>query len=79
MKIISVSTQKGGAGKTTITALLANSLSIDYQKKVLVIDVDEQGTLSDIRSEDEDFTDNFPYEIKKITASAGRSFPGQSR
>lgn len=74
MKIISVSTQKGGAGKTTITALLANSLSKDYQKKVMVIDVDEQGTLSDIRSEDEDYVDEFPYEMKKIPLAHAEEF-----
>lgn len=74
MKIISVSTQKGGAGKTTITALLANGLAKDYNKKVLVIDVDEQGTLSDIRSEDEDYVDDFPYEMRKIPLQKAEEF-----
>ena len=42
-KIIVISNQKGGAGKTTITMQLAGGLSM-LNKKVLVVDGDPQGT-----------------------------------
>ena len=63
MKVLSVSTQKGGAGKTVATALLAVTLSQDYNRKVLLMDVDEQQTLTDIREQDKDYYENFPYPI----------------
>ena len=63
MKVLSVSTQKGGAGKTVATALLAVTLSQDYNRKVLLMDVDEQQTLTDIREQDKDYYESFPYPI----------------
>jgi cellulose biosynthesis protein BcsQ len=42
-KIIAVVNQKGGAGKTTLTMLLAGSLA-DRGKRVLVADADVQNT-----------------------------------
>lgn len=44
-KIIAVTNQKGGTGKTTTTMQLASSFSI-YGYKVLVVDADPQGTAS---------------------------------
>ena len=44
-KIISVTNQKGGGGKTTTTINLAAALS-QFQKKVLIIDLDPQGNAS---------------------------------
>lgn len=51
-KVISIANQKGGVGKTVITALTANSLAKDFQKEVLVLDVDKQQNLTDARQED---------------------------
>ena len=41
-KIISVVNNKGGVGKTTITANLAHALGHAREKKVLIVDVDSQ-------------------------------------
>ncbi|MEK6480934.1 ParA family protein [Catalinimonas sp. 4WD22] len=66
MDIFLISAQKGGAGKSTLTALISNSLAVDFKKKVLVIDGDEQGTISDFREADELEFEEFPYEVKKL-------------
>lgn len=47
MKIIVVASQKGGAGKTTITAHLAVAAGLSGVDKVLVMDMDEQGSLTE--------------------------------
>ena len=46
MRIISFINKKGGVGKTTIVANMAYVLMERYSAKVLVVDNDEQGNVS---------------------------------
>lgn len=46
MKIVSIINLKGGVGKTTTAAIMAESLAECYQKRVLLFDNDKQGNLS---------------------------------
>ena len=60
-KIISISGQKGGCGKTTVSVILASMLAYKYGKKVMVIDADtSQQSFHMIRLDDQ--TTIQPYE-----------------
>lgn len=48
MEVISVNITKGGCGKTTTVQALAEILSSEYMKKVLVIDTDPQCNLTTV-------------------------------
>lgn len=58
-KVISVSSQKGGVGKTTIASILA-SIYAHMGYKTLVIDMDPQGNLTEQYYQEDD---DFPSEI----------------
>lgn len=50
--VIAFGTSKGGAGKSTLTQLLAYDLSVNYKYKICVLDIDPQGSIKESREED---------------------------
>ena len=46
MKVVAFVMQKGGTGKTTTTLNLAAALAADYDQRVLLVDMDPQGSLT---------------------------------
>ncbi|WP_433947026.1 ParA family protein [Paenibacillus sp. SN-8-1] len=47
-KVISFGIQKGGSSKTTTSGIVAHILSQEYEKKVLAVDLDSQGNLTEL-------------------------------
>lgn len=57
--IISLATQKGGSGKSTLTVLIATALHNRTGKRVLVIDADFQQTINDNRTQEGERRNSF--------------------
>lgn len=78
MKIVSIANLKGGAGKTTCSAIAAAECSINHNLKCLILEADDQGSLTDIRKMDlrnplfEGITP--PYDIIRIESDKIDSF-----
>jgi chromosome partitioning protein len=66
MNII-IGNQKGGVGKTTHAILLANYLSLEKQKELLILDMDFQGSIKTKWDQDLEIFDNEPlYEVVQL-------------
>ena len=67
MRFTTLFNPKGGSGKSVMTVSLATSLSVDYGLKVLVVDCDEQSTISDLRTSHELRLDvDPPYPVRTV-------------
>ena len=66
MKIV-FGNQKGGVGKSTLCVMLANYLTLVKKKKVLIMDMDFQKSIDEMRKADEEvFRDAMPYKVFPI-------------
>jgi chromosome partitioning protein len=66
MNII-IGNQKGGVGKTTHAILLANYLSLEKQKELVILDIDFQGSIKSKWDQDLEIFDNDPlYEVVQL-------------
>ena len=66
MNII-IGNQKGGVGKTTHAILLANYLSLEKQKELVILDMDFQGSIKAKWDQDLEIFDNDPlYEVVQL-------------
>lgn len=71
--IIIIGNQKGGAGKSTLTLLLANYLTLVKKRKVTVIDMDYQQSISQKYEKAKVLENEEPYEV---VAASLEDYPG---
>lgn len=62
-KIISITSSKGGSGKTTSTAITATTLFSNYKYNVAVIDIDPQKSLINWRTQELDLLEGGDYKL----------------
>lgn len=68
-RIISIANRKGGVGKTTITLLLATALAKEKNKKVLVVDCDNQRSAADYQKFEMNANGTEPpYQVEALDA-----------
>jgi chromosome partitioning protein len=67
--IITIASQKGGVGKTTLSILFSNFLSLEKNHNVTLLDFDKQNTADFYYQRELKETDeaDLPYKVEKIT------------
>ncbi len=76
-RIISVANRKGGVGKSIVTILLAVALARHKNKKVLILDCDNQGSIAEMYQNEVDLMgDEYQpaIEVEEITARKVQTF-----
>lgn len=74
-QIISIANQKGGVGKSTVTILIASALAKQKKKKVLILDTDVQGSITNwLESEKSMYEEDSLVEVEYIEASRVERF-----
>ena len=74
-KVISVANSKGGVGKSCVSILLAVALAKHKNKKVLIIDCDSQGSVTEMyQREREIYVDDPPIEVEELTPRKVQTF-----
>lgn len=68
MRIICAANMKGGAGKSATTCWIANALATHSSVRILVIDADNQQTITKLRKEDELLAEETAFRWDLITA-----------
>ncbi len=74
-RVLSVANSKGGVGKSVVTILLAVALAKEKNKRVLIIDCDNQGSIMDLYETEKDRWQEEPaIEVEELTPRRVQSF-----
>jgi len=74
-RIVSVANSKGGVGKSIITIHMAMALATQKNKKVLILDCDSQGSISELYEFEKSINDGEPLiEVEEITPRKVQTF-----
>jgi len=74
-RVISVANSKGGVGKSCVSILLAVALAKHKKKKVLIIDCDSQGSVTDMYERERAMYEDDPaIEVEELTPRKVQTF-----
>ncbi|MEL6925731.1 MAG: ParA family protein [Bacteroidota bacterium] len=74
-RIISVANSKGGVGKSVVTIMLAVAIAKEKKKKVLIIDCDSQGSVTEMYNHEMSLYDDDPaIEVEELTPRKVQTF-----
>jgi len=74
-RVISVANSKGGVGKSCVSILLAVALARHKDKKILIIDCDSQGSVTDMYERERELYEGDPaIEVEELTPRKVQTF-----